>query len=352
VGVSFYTFQSISYVIDVYRGQQKACGDYFTFIAFVSFFPQLVAGPIERARHMLPQFERMRHFDNAFAVSGMRFILYGLFKKVVIADNLAKLVDEVFNNPSVYHGPGPVIATVFFSIQIYCDFSGYSDIAVGTARLLGFDLMQNFRTPYNSTSVREFWQRWHISLSTWFRDYVYIPLGGNRVSEWRKYFNIFITFLVSGLWHGANFTFVIWGSVHGGALIVEEFTANRIRAKLPAWFKWFITNIFVCSAWVFFRAKSVHDSMLIFKNCTEHWSPDALPALFQKVYHSGLFVAVVMLLVFTFFAVERRLGTDATASIFNIRNIFIRWSIYYLLILCIIFVGLNDSSPNFIYFKF
>jgi alginate O-acetyltransferase complex protein AlgI len=352
VGISFYTFQSISYVIDVYRKQTKPSNDYFTFITFVSFFPQLVAGPIERSRHMLPQFERPRQFNNDYAVAGLRFILYGLLKKVVIADNLAKFVDVVYNNPGNYTGISAAVATLFFSIQIYCDFSGYSDIAVGTARLLGFELMQNFRTPYFSTSIREFWQRWHISLSTWFRDYLYIPLGGNRVREGRKYYNLFITFLVSGLWHGANFTFVIWGLIHGLTLIIEEFINTRVKLSVPIFFKWLLTFSIVTLAWAFFRAKTLQDAATILSSLNGNWSLASLAALFIQVYHSPIFITTMVGIIFLFFLAERQIKENDASVLFSFRSPAVRLAVYYLLIITITFVGLNDSAPNFIYFKF
>jgi alginate O-acetyltransferase complex protein AlgI len=227
VGISFYTFQTLSYSIDVYRGRQKPERHLGIFALYVSFFPQLVAGPIERSSRLLPQFFRQNGFDPERVSSGLRLMLWGFFKKVVIADRLAVYVNAVYGNPAAYDGPTIMLATYFFAFQIYCDFSGYSDIAIGTARVMGYDLMQNFRRPYFSRSIAEFWQRWHISLSTWFRDYLYIPLGGNRVDWWRWYLNLLVVFLVSGLWHGAALTFVVWGGLHGlylvSSLITQDF---------------------------------------------------------------------------------------------------------------------------------
>lgn len=218
VGISFYTFQTLSYTIDVYRGVTKPERHFGIFAVYVSFFPQLVAGPIERSERLLPQFRvPVIPNENNFS-SGMKLMVWGFFKKVVVADNVAIIVNQVYNNVNEYQGLPLIIATFLFAIQIYCDFSGYSDIAIGSARVMGIHLMKNFNTPYFSKSITEFWKRWHISLSTWFRDYVYIPLGGNRVSKPRHYLNLFLTFLISGLWHGANWTFVIWGALHGGVL--------------------------------------------------------------------------------------------------------------------------------------
>ena len=222
VGISFYTFQTLSYTIDVYRGRIEPERHLGRFALYVAFFPQLVAGPIERAGRLLPQVTRMASPNTDQIVSGLRLALWGFFKKVVIADRLALVVDQVYGNPADQSGITWLIGTYFFAFQIYCDFSGYSDIAIGVARLLGFDLMKNFRVPYSASSLREFWGRWHISLSTWFRDYVYIGLGGNRVQLGRWIANILVTFLVSGLWHGANWTFVVWGGLHGAYLVIEH----------------------------------------------------------------------------------------------------------------------------------
>jgi D-alanyl-lipoteichoic acid acyltransferase DltB (MBOAT superfamily) len=269
VGISFYTFQSMSYTIDVYRGDLKAERDPVRFLTFVAFFPQLVAGPIERATNLLPQFGKLHRFEYGRVVEGMRYILWGAFKKMVIADRLAIYVNAVYNDVGSYSGLPLIMATVFFAFQIYCDFSGYTDMAIGTAKILGFDLMENFRQPYLAKSLTEFWRRWHISLSTWFRDYVYIPLGGNRKGFGRTLVNLFIVFLVSGLWHGANWTFVLWGLVHGLGVVVEA-VFSRVRkgraAVLTAPVRWAITMVLVCAAWVFFRANSLEDAWYVFAN--------------------------------------------------------------------------------------
>lgn len=212
-GISFYTFQAMSYIVDVYQGKIKAERHLGIYAAYISFFPQLVAGPIERTDHLLPQIKREQSFSYEKAVDGLKIMLWGFYKKVVVADTLAIYVDKVYNNLSDYKGFDLALAVLFFTLQIYCDFSGYSDIAVGTAKLMGIELITNFNAPYFSLSVKEFWSRWHISLSSWFRDYIYIPLGGNRCVKWRHYLNILITFLLSGLWHGANWTFIFWGGV-------------------------------------------------------------------------------------------------------------------------------------------
>lgn len=265
VGISFYTFQTLSYSLDIYQGKLKPESSFFRFALFVSFFPQLVAGPIERAKNLLPQLRNLQLADNKGFEFGLKLILWGLFKKVVIADNLAPIVDGVyadstFNSSAIYW-----LASYFFAIQIYCDFSGYSDIAIGVARFFGVDLMKNFNRPYIATSIQNFWSRWHISLSTWFRDYLYIPLGGNRTTFLRWLLNLLIVFLVSGLWHGANWTFVVWGGIHGALLIIgvfiakSDFLSGSIN-KLPTWIKQLVLFQLVTLAWVFFRANNVGEA--------------------------------------------------------------------------------------------
>lgn len=277
IGLSFHTFQAMSYTIEVYRGNQKAERHFGIYALYVMFYPQLVAGPIERPQNVLHQFHEKHYFNYSDVSSGLKLMLWGLFKKVVIADRLAIGVDEVYNNLDSYSGVALMVATAFFAIQIYCDFSGYSDIALGAARVMGFKLMLNFNRPYASRSISEFWSRWHISLSTWFRDYLYIPLGGNRVKLPRLYFNLFIVFMISGIWHGASWTFVIWGALHGCYLIIALMTKN-IGIKISEFFKKlklaFVVNAFnivsvfalVTFAWLFFRAETFSDSMYIVKN--------------------------------------------------------------------------------------
>jgi alginate O-acetyltransferase complex protein AlgI len=272
VGISFFTFQAVGYTIDVYRGSCPAEKHLGRFCLYVAFFPQLVAGPIERAGNLLSQLTRRNHFDLDRFTSGAKLIVWGLFKKIVIADNLAVYVNRVYESPSGYSGATLLLATYFFAFQIYCDFSGYSDIAIGSARILGYDLMQNFRLPYLATSIRDFWKRWHISLSSWFTDYLYIPLGGNRVSVPRWAFNITVVFLASGLWHGANWTFVAWGALHGLYYLIEALWQRFIkpqgaRSILPAAVagpvKIVVTFHLVLLAWVFFRAATISDAVLI-----------------------------------------------------------------------------------------
>ena len=278
IGLSFHTFQSLSYTIEVYRRHQKAEHRFGIFALYVMFYPQLVAGPIERPGNLLNQINStvpgtgmLSRFDSERVIEGLRQMLWGFFKKLVIADRCAVVVDQVYGAPEHYGALSIALATYLFAIQIYCDFSGYTDIALGAARVMGFNLMVNFRTPYRSASISEFWSRWHISLSSWFRDYLYIPLGGNRVVKWRWYYNLMIVFLVSGLWHGADWTYVIWGALHGSYLILAlvfapllaRFTRGIGLDRTPALKRWlniFITVQLVSFAWIFFRADSIHDA--------------------------------------------------------------------------------------------
>ena len=271
VGISFYTFQTLSYVIDVYKGDVKAEHHFGYYAAFISFFPQLVAGPIERTNNLLPQIKAEHKFDYDQATYGLKLMAWGYFKKIVIADTLSQFVSKVYDAPQGFSGFALVLATVFFTLQIYCDFSGYSDIAIGTAKLLGINLMTNFKSPYFSQSIKEFWSRWHISLSTWFRDYVYIPLGGSRVGKIRHAVNLLITFLVSGLWHGANWTFVIWGGIHGLGQVIENAIVpkNKLKEKSKGC-AWIIRVLFVFAfasfAWIFFVSNSLGDAGYVIKH--------------------------------------------------------------------------------------
>lgn len=254
VGISFYIFQALGYSIDVYRGNTPVEKDFFTYALFVSFFPQLVAGPIERSTNLLPQFKQKHTFSYENVMAGVRLMLWGYFLKLVLADRCAIYVDAIYNNAAHHNGGSYLLASLFFPFQIYGDFSGYSLTAIGAARVLGFNLMENFRRPYFATTVTDFWRRWHISLSTWFRDYVYIPLGGNRVSKARCHLNIMITFFVSGIWHGANWTFIIWGTIHGALQCVEKLLGwNKAQWKIQGKIvHWGLTFCIVCLAWIFF----------------------------------------------------------------------------------------------------
>ena len=358
VGISFYTFQTLSYTIDIYRHQLKPTKDPIAFFAFVAFFPQLVAGPIERASNLLPQFLKNRNFSTEYAVSGLRLMLWGFFKKVVIADRLAQYVDIVYSSPSEFQGIPLIIATFFFALQIYCDFSGYSDIAIGVARLFGFDLMTNFQTPYFATSLREFWQRWHISLSTWFRDYVYIPLGGNRVGEVRKIYNLMVTFLVSGLWHGANWTFVIWGGIHGLILSFETiFRKSKPFNFVPNIIKGLFIFTIVCLAWVFFRANNVTDAFLIFKNTFSGLSIQLTsPLEFENAFRAFIpslkeFKNVAISLIL-FGIVEVFLYNKSFHQLVDKWKAPLRWGFYYLIVFWIMYFGAFNRAAQFIYFQF
>ena len=350
VGISFYTFQTLSYTIDIYRKRLEPVSNPLTFFAFVAFFPQLVAGPIERASNLLPQLQRKQKFDYNEAVSGLRFIIWGLFKKVVIADRLSFVVEQVYNNPEKFSGANLFIATIFFGIQIYCDFSGYSDIAIGSARLLGIRLMDNFRTPYFSVSFREFWQRWHISLSTWFRDYVYIPLGGNRVSQSRMLANLFITFLVSGFWHGANYTFLIWGALHGIALVLEKI-AGKKRFQIPNWIRGIFVFTVVNLFWIFFRAQNIHEAGLILERIFTFSSMEnsLWSIIWVNNYEYALSI-LVGLVVFVFGEVI--IGSKDVNVAFLKFNPVGRRVVYYLIILVILAFGVLHTAPQFIYFQF
>lgn len=357
VGISFYTFQTLSYVIDVYKGKMKAEKHFGIYALYVSFFPQLVAGPIERPQNLIPQFYQKHSFDYDKGTYGLKLIAWGLFKKMIIADTLAQYVNLVYSDLSQHQGLAFIIATVFFAIQIYCDFSGYSDIAVGSAKLMGFDLMRNFNSPYFAKSIKEFWSRWHISLSTWFRDYVYIPLGGNRVKYGRHILNLMITFLVSGLWHGANWTFVLWGGIHGAFMIIEQFLGNIVKQKRPSrirdMFSIFSTACIVVIAWVFFRADTISDAFTglntMFAGINEpiHYIRTAYTDLsIGKGDFIRIMLLISVLLVFDFFNLKR----DVIDSMKN-WNIVLRWSAYMIIVLLIVFLAPRESS-EFIYFQF
>ena len=371
IGLSFHTFQAMSYTIEVYRGHQKAERHFGIYSLYVMFYPQLVAGPIERPQNLLPQFRQKHFFDYDRVTSGLRLMAWGMFKKVVIADRLAIVVNGVYDHPHDYHGISVLIAMLFFSIQIYCDFSGYSDIAIGSARVMGFTLMRNFNTPYFSRSIAEFWKRWHISLSTWFRDYLYISLGGNRVGKWRAYLNQFIVFMVSGFWHGASWTFVIWGSLHGifiiFARIIEPILKKgqlAIRLNKEAfWFKGYeviTTFILVTIAWVFFRADSFGSAFTMFANLGHGLGSDL-----KTIIHShkilnvvGFFKgielldwAVIVFSIGVLFVIDWMQFRMSVNEWLVRKNVFFRWSIYFSVVYFIIFLG-KFGAQQFIYFQF
>ena len=357
VGISFYTFQTLSYSIDVYRRKLEPTKDAISFFAFVSFFPQLVAGPIERATNLLPQFYKKRTFDYAEAANGMKQILWGLFKKVVIADNCAQFANEIFANNADLNGSTLVMGALFFTFQIYGDFSGYSDIAIGTSRLFGFNLMQNFAFPYFSRDMAEFWRRWHISLSTWFRDYVYIPLGGSRGGLWMKIRNTFIIFIVSGFWHGANWTFMVWGFLNACYFLPLLLTKNNRsnldvvaqNSALPSikeLLQMLATFGLTVFAWIFFRANSLEHAFSYIGGIFSR----SLFQLPQNVGFSNTKTVVLLVCCFIFFEWLGRRNQYAIEKLgINWKPIY-RYGFYYLILLAIIFLG--GQQQEFIYFQF
>lgn len=360
VGLSFHTFQAMSYTIEVYRGKQKAERHFGIYSLYVMFYPQLVAGPIERPQNLLHQFREKFDFDYDRVSSGLRLMIWGLFKKVVIADRLAILVDTVYNNPQGHKDSSLILATVFFAFQIFCDFSGYSDMAIGAARVMGFKLMTNFRSPYQSKSVQEFWTRWHISLSTWFKDYLYIPLGGNRVAIPRWYLNIFIVFLVSGLWHGASWTFVIWGALHGVFIIFGTIT-SKFRDKWSkklfldkiSFLPTLITFILVGFAWIFFRADNFPIAWYVIIHL---WSGikeiffnllNNLP-VFEYLGISKFFALGLIIFLETINYYKDKYDI---AIWFTSKPMIFRWTTYFIVALTIMVCGVFDNR-QFIYFQF
>lgn len=361
VGISFYTFQTLSYTIDVYRGEVDAERHAGRFALFVAFFPQLVAGPIERANRLLPQLSVEQSFDYKRVRSGLFLILWGLFKKMVIADRLGVVVDFVYASPERCPGPLLVVATIFFAFQIYCDFSGYTDIARGTARVMGIDLMRNFDRPYTARSIADFWRRWHLSLTTWFRDYVYIPLGGNRSSARAWMTNVMIVFLVSGLWHGASWTFVIWGLLHGSFYFAERVAGNALGGGSFMARKKFLrdnlkracTFVAVCVAWVFFRAASLSDAVSVFGNSLRNWSSaytDFLALLPAMDLSTSAFCVTGLCTLFLWAveAIQRERDIEDLVLAWPLAQ---RWTTYVLLTLAIWNLGMTYETP-FVYFQF
>jgi alginate O-acetyltransferase complex protein AlgI len=348
VGISFYTFQTLSYSIDVYRGKIKASKDPFVFFTYVAFFPQLVAGPIERATRLLPQFNKPRRANAREWADGFRQMLWGFFKKILVADGIAPIVDQIFSNASALPSWQLALGAIFFSIQIYADFSGYSDIALGLSRLFGIKLMQNFRTPYLSRNSIEFWKRWHISLSTWFRDYVYIPLGGNRRGALRTRLNILIIFALSGLWHGANYTFVIWGFLHGlGYLFVlfwkkEWNPFDRLNGKLGQYFSMTITFIWISFAWIFFRSKDLESAWNYLQALMSinHGSSSAL-----SMPWIALFFALGM------FLLESKMRNYRHGLRWlEVQPIYVRWAWYWCIFISLLIF--RTEEVQFLYFQF
>ncbi|MDD3336528.1 MAG: MBOAT family protein [Eubacteriales bacterium] len=357
VGISFYTFQALGYTVDVYRGDVKAVRHFGKYALFVSFFPQLVAGPIERSSRLIAQFDEIHRPDFIMMRDGAFTILLGLCKKLLIADRVAVLVNLVYNRPGEYGAPAIALATVCFAFQIYCDFSGYSDIAVGSAKLLGFRLMKNFDAPYLSHSIAEFWRRWHISLSSWFRDYLYIPLGGSRVGLSRWILNTVIVFTASGLWHGADWTFVCWGALNGLYIVLGRLTSplrDRLLhgAKNSVRSLWTIiaTFFFTCFAWMFFRANTMAELLQILSRLCSVWELNSLGTLIYQVNGRECLLMAVLLLFL--------LLTEIIGKRVNLREklyqcpLLLRWSVYLGLLFILILFGKYNESPAFIYFQF
>lgn len=357
VGISFYTFQTLSYTIDVYKGKLEPTSNLIAFAAFVSFFPQLVAGPIERATNLLPQFYKKREFSYDGAVDGLKQILWGMFKKVVIADNAAQFANEIFNNSGEYSGSTLVLGALFFAFQIYGDFSGYSDIAIGTSRMFGFNLMKNFAFPYFSRDMAEFWRRWHISLSTWFRDYLYIPLGGSKGGTGMKVRNTFIIFIVSGFWHGANWTFIVWGALNAIYFLPLLLTkSNRQHLEVVAQGRLFpgikeigqmtLTFGLTLLAWVFFRANDMGHAI-------NYLSEIFSSSLFLVPQFEGLTDAMSWFMVLVFFLLIEWNGREEEHAIAKLGNKLARplkWGIYYGILLLLFYM--RGAQQEFIYFQF
>ena len=358
-GISFYFFQSMGYLIDVYRGKIKAERHFGYYALFVSFFPQLLAGPIGRADSLLPQYKKERPFVYENVTYGLKLMAWGYFKKLVIADVFAGVVDKVYDRADIYVGLVFIVVTVMFAIEIYCDFSGYSDIAIGCAKLFGIDLMTNFKSPYFSFSIKEFWSRWHISLSTWFRDYVYIPLGGNRVPKWRHCLNLLITFLVSGFWHGSSLTYIVWGGLHGLLQIIETLIYPKTRKGVPdkrrkhLW-QLPVTFVLLCFTWIFFRANSIRDAMWIISRL--FWDIERPLNYIQtcivclgvsRVAAFGMLLSVALLALYDLVSLKY----DVIAS-FSRQKFFVRWPVYVLFLVVIALFSPKGVATEFIYFQF
>lgn len=366
IGLSFHTFQSLSYVIEVYRGNYKAEHHFGIYALYVMFYPQLVAGPIERPGNLIHQFYERHTYDDQRVMDGLKLMVWGFFKKVVIADKLAIVVDQVYKDPTLYTGIPLIAGALFFGIQVYCDFSGYSDIAIGAAQVMGFRLRDNFNRPFHSPSMAEFWRRWHMSLMSWFRDYLYIPLGGNRVGKWRWYFNIFFTFTLSGLWHGAGWGYVLWGALNGCYLIVSDWTKD-LRGR---WVQWLrldrvpgfhhtlqvaSTFLLFCFTLIIFRSKSLSDAFYVITHLGAGLeSLEGFKMSFRSLYNLGLERYELILALVSIGLME---WVEAAEPLRNMRQMFserpvlFRWAMHYVVILFLIFFGeYNDHA--FIYFQF
>lgn len=364
-GISFYFFQSMGYLIDVYKGKIKAEHHFGYYALFVSFFPQLLAGPIGRADSLLPQYKKERPFRYDDVSYGLKLMAWGYFKKLVIADVFAMTVDRLYNNVHSYVGLAFIIATIMFAIEIYCDFSGYSDIAIGCAKLFGIELMTNFKSPYYSFSIKKFWSRWHISLSSWFRDYVYIPLGGNRVKKWRHCLNLMITFLVSGFWHGSSLTYIIWGGLHGLLQIIESFLYPRSKDSVPEtglkrylskrhWWQLPLTFTLICFTWIFFRANTLEDAIWVISRLfwdasrPLNYLQTAIVCLeLSPVAAIGMTLSVVLLGIYDYASLK----CDVIAT-FSKQKCFVRWPVYVLLLVIIALFAPKGVATEFIYFQF
>ncbi len=360
VGISFYTFQTLGYLIDIYRGKYPAERHFGYYCLFVSFFPQILSGPIGRGDVLLPQLKKERTFDIYQASYGMKLMAVGYFKKLVVAGLLAPTVDKIYDNPESYVGLVYIIATFMFALQIYCDFSGYTDIAIGCAKLFGMELSENFKTPYFSRSIKEFWSRWHISLSTWFRDYLYIPLGGNRVGKIRHCFNLMLTFLVSGLWHGAGINYILWGGIHGFYQIIETISGKNRKGRegkrnpLLNLFSVFLTFMAVCLAWVFFRADSVSHAWRIISlsfheigNPYNYFRTAVICLDMSYAYMIYLSIPVLLLTIYDYASLKR----DVIAWISS-RKPWVRYPVYIFLLLIILLFSEKGVSTEFYYFQF
>ena len=358
VGISFYTFQALSYSIDVYKGKLEPTSDIIEFFAFVCFFPQLVAGPIERATNLLPQFQKPRSFDYSTAVDGSRQILWGLFKKMVVADRCAIFADEVFSSYPTQTGSNLLLGAIMFSFQIYGDFSGYSDIAIGTAKLFGIKLMRNFNVPYFSRDIAEFWRRWHISLTTWFRDYIYIPLGGSRCSMPKIIRNTFVIFLVSGLWHGANWTFIAWGAYHALLFLPlillgknrkykAVVASDRLLPNVREIFQILLTFLLVVIGWIIFRSESISQA---WDYICGMWQWGTLKASYRFFFQHGIrSISSVVLIMLIVEWLNRR--NDHGLCIDMIKSPIVRYGIYITIVFTLILVFKSEPS-QFIYFQF
>ena len=354
IGLSFHTFQAMSYTIEVYRGNQKAERHFGIYSLYVMFYPQLVAGPIERPQNILHQMHEKHEFDYARVVSGLRLMLWGFFKKLVVADRLSIYVNSVYGHPDLHNGTSVVIASLFFAVQIYCDFSGYSDIAIGCARVMGYDLMINFKRPYFAKSISEFWGRWHISLSTWFRDYLYIPLGGNRAKRYRVYLNLMIVFIVSGIWHGANYTFILWGLLHGfytlSGNIFKPYgerlaQSSGINLTVLNFFNICFNILLVTFAWIFFRAISIGDAFSLIGNLKSFGEKPFIGDGISNMAHSILAIILLFIVEFKMEYLKDKF------NFFTHRLVWIRWASLVVALVIILLFGVF-SGGQFIYFQF